>query len=79
MTGSREAFIESIECQMGIEPKARHSVAEIVAGSNAGHFEIRGDKGVFIERATSMMMASVGAHGATARDVERCEFAKYGT
>jgi len=74
MTMRCVTFIEKIEHQMAIEPKAGHSVAEVVLGLNAGKYEIRDDKGAVIEKGTWIVVAYIGTYEATAADVERTEF-----
>lgn len=71
---SRIAFIQKEEDEMNIEAAHGHSVVEIVAGLNAGRYEIADDNETITDAITKAIVACVWSIEPTAAVVERGEF-----
>jgi hypothetical protein len=71
---SRISFIQQEEYEMNIEAAKGHSVADIIAGLNAGKYEIGDGKETILDAVTKETDAYVWSIEATATGVERMEF-----
>jgi hypothetical protein len=71
---TRISFMQKEEYEMEIEAASGRSVAEIVAGLNAGNYEIGNGKATIMDAMTKEIVAYVDSIEATAAGGERTQF-----